>query len=131
MKSLMVLTSYIAWIVIILLAAINLSGITHLDIVSVQGAAFLSEKLHLTLPVTAFDIKTPVLYVVLFALGEIAGICYLMPLYKSMQDKTKAYRRELEKGSISNSTSSSKIEVLENKIRVLEKALDDALKGQK
>ncbi len=122
------LLSYTAWIAIILLAAMNITGVTHVDIVSTQGAAFLAEKLHITIPVSAFYIKTPVLYVVLFALGEIAGICYLLPLYNSMQEKTKAYRRELEKGSVANSSSVSKIEVLENKIQVLEKALDEALK---
>ncbi len=130
MKGLFTLTSYLAWIVIILVAVMNLHGSTHLDVVSAQAAAFMTEKLHLSVAATAFNIKTPVLYVVLFALGEIAGLCYLMPLCMSMQEKTKAYRRELEKGSISNSTSSSKIEVLENKIQVLEKALDDALKNQ-
>ena len=130
MKGLFTLTSYLAWIVIILVAVMNLHGSTHLDVVSTQAAAFMTEKLHLSVAATAFNIKTPVLYVVLFALGEIAGLCYLMPLCMSMQEKTKAYRRELEKGSISNSTSSSKIEVLENKIQVLEKALDDALKNQ-
>lgn len=130
MNSIYKLLSYVAWIFIILLAAMNIAGVTHIDIVSAQGAAFLADKLHLTVPVTAFYIKTPVLYVILFALGEIAGICYLLPLYNSMQEKTKAYRRELEKGSVTNSTSTSKIEVLENKIQVLEKALDDALKNQ-
>ena len=112
MNSIYKLLSYTAWIAIILLAAMNITGTTHIDIVSTQGAAFLTEKLHITLPVSAFYIKTPVLYVILFALGEIAGICYLLPLYNSMQEKTKAYRRELEKGSVTNSSNASKIEVL-------------------
>ena len=130
MRGLFTLTSYIAWIFIILFAVMNLHGTTNVDIVSAQAAAFCAEKLHLTIGAVSFNIKTPVLYVILFALGEIAGLCYLMPLCMSMQEKTKAYRRELEKGSVTNSTSSSKIEVLENKIQVLEKALDDALKNQ-
>ena len=131
MKGLFTLISYLSWIAIILLAVMNLHETTQLDLVSAQAAAFMAEKLHLTVAASTFNIKTPVLYVVLFALGEVAGLCYLMPLCMSMQEKTKAYRRELEKGSVTNSTSSSKIEVLENKIQVLEKALDDALKKQK
>ena len=42
----------------------------------------------------------------------------------------KAYERRLEKTSVSNDSSTAKIKVLEAKIEVLEKALDDALKNQ-
>lgn len=38
------------------------------------------------------------------------------------------YKRELEKESIGSTESSSKIKVLESKIQVLEKALEEALK---
>ncbi len=40
-----------------------------------------------------------------------------------------SYKRELEKESIAADESSSKVKVLEQKIEVLEKALDNALKG--
>ncbi len=65
----------------------------------------------------------------IFVLGQISAICFFAPLYMSLKEKYKAYKRELERGSISNTTSESKIQVLENKISVLEKALDDALKN--
>lgn len=39
-----------------------------------------------------------------------------------------AYKRELEKTAIGSTESTSKVKVLESKIAVLEKALDDALK---
>ena len=41
--------------------------------------------------------------------------------------KLKAYKRELEKNSISSDESDSKVKVLESKIEVLEKALKNAL----
>ena len=63
-----------------------------------------------------------------FLLGMFAVIFFFAPLYKSLKDKYSAYKRELEKGSITNTSAEAKINVLENKITVLEKALDDALK---
>ena len=65
---------------------------------------------------------------VVFLLGMLSVFFFFTPLYNSLKNKYNAYKRELEKGSISNTTAESKIEVLENKITVLEKALDDALK---
>ena len=59
-------------------------------------------------------------------------LCFLilMNFQESLKEKFNAYKRELEKGSISNSSAEAKIQVLENKITVLEKALDDALKNK-
>ncbi len=65
----------------------------------------------------------------IFILGEISAVFFFIPLYKSLKEKFNAYKRELEKGSISNTSAEAKIQVLENKITVLEKALDDALKN--
>ena len=43
-------------------------------------------------------------------------------------DRINTYKRELEKESITSSENSSKVKVLESKIEVLEKALENALK---
>lgn len=64
----------------------------------------------------------------IFLLGIFSVIFFFAPLYYSLKEKYNAYKRELEKGSISNSNGEAKIQVLENKITVLEKALDEALK---
>ena len=55
--------------------------------------------------------------------------CFLMN-FKLNVNKTKinSYKRELEKESISSSESEAKVKVLEAKIEVLEKALENALK---
>lgn len=42
-------------------------------------------------------------------------------------DKLNSYKRELEKESIASDAHSARVKVLESKIQVLEKALDDAL----
>ena len=65
---------------------------------------------------------------VVFVLGIFSVIFFILPLYASLKEKYSAYKRELEKGLISNSDGEAKIKVLENKITVLEKALDEALK---
>ena len=55
--------------------------------------------------------------------------CLLMNL-KLNVNKTKinSYKRELEKESISSTESEARVKVLESKIEVLEKALENALK---
>ena len=57
----------------------------------------------------------------------LAGIFFEF-LYSSTSNSLNAYKRELEKESIDKTESSSKIKVLESKIEVLEKALEEALK---
>ena len=55
--------------------------------------------------------------------------CFFMNL-KLNVNKTKinSYKRELEKESISSTESEARVKVLESKIEVLEKALENALK---
>ena len=73
-----------------------------------------------------FDLAVYTLFV--FILGILSVIFFIAPLYGSLREKYDAYKRELERGSISNTSAEAKIGVLENKISSLEKALDEALK---
>lgn len=63
----------------------------------------------------------------------LCGFALAAIIYKTMFSRTSnslnEYKRELEKESIDKNESSSKIKVLESKIEVLEKALEQALKG--
>ncbi len=97
------------------------------------GVTILSSKIGQLLHITpkSITLNMSIYTLIIFLLGEISAIFFFAPLYLSLKEKYKAYKRELEKGSISNSTNESKIAVLENKITVLEKALDEALKQQK
>lgn len=60
-------------------------------------------------------------------IGTFFGASIVGYFYSLQKEKLNAYKRELEKSSVSNSTSTSKVEVLEAKIATLEKALDNAL----
>jgi hypothetical protein len=62
--------------------------------------------------------------------GFVAGILFVMSYVLDISRKLQAYKRELEKNSISSDEKNSKVTVLEAKIEVLEKALDDLLKNK-
>ena len=64
----------------------------------------------------------------IYILGILSVIFFFVPIYSSLKTKYNAYKRELEKGSISNTNAEAQIGILENKITVLEKALEDALR---
>ena len=61
--------------------------------------------------------------------GLFAGIFYMQSFILVLNDKIKSYKRQVEKIDISDSENSSKVEVLEQKIVVLEKALKNALEN--
>ena len=65
-----------------------------------------------------------------FIAGSIVGIL-LMNLFLVVKDKKiMTYKRQLEKESISSDENAAKVKVLEAKIQVLEKALENALKNE-
>lgn len=59
--------------------------------------------------------------------GFITGILFVLSYVLDISRKLKAYKRELEKSSVNTDENNSKVKVLESKIEVLEKALQDAL----
>ena len=74
--------------------------------------------------------NTYILYALIFFAGTLLGIV-LMGLKLRVKNSTlNSYKRELEKESISSTESSSRVKVLEAKIEVLEKALENALKNK-
>lgn len=65
---------------------------------------------------------------IMFLTGFALAI-FLMTLKMNVKnDKINSYKRELEKEAIASTESSSRVRVLEAKIEVLEKALENALK---
>ena len=55
--------------------------------------------------------------------------CFLMRFSLNVKDdKLKSFKKELEKESLSNEEAISRVKILESKIEVLEKALENALK---
>lgn len=62
--------------------------------------------------------------------GFVAGGSIVLIKLSSKNNVLKSYKRELEKESISSDESAAKVKVLESKIEVLEKALQNALKNK-
>lgn len=63
-----------------------------------------------------------------FISGIGIGIFLMFLKLNVKNDKINSYKRELEKESIASDENSAKVKVLESKIEVLEKALQNALK---
>lgn len=66
--------------------------------------------------------------VLIFISGTILGIVLMNIRIFVKDNKINSYKRELEKEAISSDENAAKVKVLESKIQVLEKALENALK---
>ena len=62
-----------------------------------------------------------------FCLGGLVDTVFLIIIMYVKNNKINAYQRKLEKESIFSDESAAKVKVLEAKIQVLEKALENAL----
>lgn len=118
----MQIISVLTILVTLFFIIMNIQDSISINIISSQFSQILN------LPILSYKINVGVLASILFLLGSISGLLFFAPIYTSLKTKYNAYKRELEKGSISNTNGEAKIKVLENKITVLEKALEDALK---
>ena len=66
--------------------------------------------------------------ITMFLSGFALAILLMTLKMNVKNEKLNSYKRELEKESIASTESSSRVKVLEAKIEVLEKALENALK---
>ena len=66
------------------------------------------------------------LLIAFFAGILFSSVIMFIIIYNKNQ-KINVYKRQLEKGSVISDESSARVKVLESKIEVLEKALDNAL----
>lgn len=120
----MQILSIISALIAAYLVLMNYHNIVTINLLNEKFAALTNLSIH----TLQFDFA--IYTIIVFFLGIFSVIFFFAPLYASLKTKFTAYKRELEKGSISNSNGEAKIKVLENKITVLEKALDDALKNR-
>ena len=65
-----------------------------------------------------------------FIIGTIVGLLLMNIFVIVKNKKISIYQRQLEKESISSDENAAKVKVLESKIQVLEKALENALKNK-
>lgn len=66
-----------------------------------------------------------------FLSGTLFGIFLMMLKLNVKNDRISSYKRELEKESIVSDENSAKVKVLESKVEVLEKALENAINRNK
>ena len=64
----------------------------------------------------------------MFIAGMLFGIFLMNIRLNVKNERISTYKRELEKESVLSTESDAKVKVLESKIEVLEKALENALK---
>ena len=64
----------------------------------------------------------------MFFSGVLFGLFLMILRINVKNDKINSYKRELEKESIASDENSARVKVLESKIQVLEKALENSLK---
>lgn len=83
-----------------------------------------------TIPTAKYQISTQYIILSSLAIGFVCGLLFMLKFVFKGNESIKAYERRLEKTTVSNDSSSAKIKVLESKIQVLEKALEDALKNK-
>ena len=74
-----------------------------------------------------FNLNTYFQLGITFLVGFILGILLMIIFVYVKNKKINIYQRKLEKESISSDENAAKVKVLESKIVVLEKALENAL----
>ncbi len=77
-----------------------------------------------------FDISIAHLIAIMFMLGIISGFTFCAFSYAGKIDLIQAYKKKYEKMSVQSDSDDSRIKVLEEKIKTLEIALDNALRNE-
>lgn len=116
MRILFNIISIIIMISVIFLASLNSKLMIDFVIWGADGTKALTHHINLA----------TIMFFILIA-GIFAGIFWSSSFYLSNKGKLKEYQKKLEKTSVQSEEDSSKVAVLEEKIKVLEKALESAL----
>lgn len=121
------LAAYLLMLALIYIACVNYTEVAHLQIWGLEGASALQR---FGIPTDALFRDTRLTWIIVGTLlsGVFIGASVVAQFYFAQKEKLDAYKRELERKMITNSSSTSKIEVLESKIKTLEIALQNALK---
>jgi septal ring factor EnvC (AmiA/AmiB activator) len=117
MKKLFFFLSLIVLLTVVYIAIINTN--TTVDINYLKGNNLTSD-LDITL-------KTSIYTLAVLCAGVFSGAGVVALFLGIQKDKVKAYKRELEKSSVSGEANASKVDVLEAKIKTLEKAFNSVV----
>jgi septal ring factor EnvC (AmiA/AmiB activator) len=112
MKKLFFFLSLIVILSAVYIAVINTNGTININYL--QGNKMSSD--------ISFGINTAVYTLCILFAGIFSGAGVVALFLGIQKDKVKAYKRELEKSSVSKEANASKVDVLEAKIKTLEKA---------
>lgn len=112
MKKLFFFLSLVAICAVIYLVLINASETININLV--KGTAYTADITR----ETGLSIYT----IAVLCAGLFSGAGIVSLFLGIQQDKVKAYKRELEKTAISSDSNASKVDILEAKIKTLEKA---------
>lgn len=117
MKKLFFFSSIVVLCAVIYIVLINPFGVINLNLLkgSTYTADFTSE------------IKLSLYTIIILCAGLFSGAGVVSLFLGIQQDKVKAYKRELEKTSVSGEANASKVDVLEAKVKTLEKAFSSVV----
>lgn len=77
-----------------------------------------------------YQVSLATILLIFFVAGTLAGVFWAATFYSPVENKLKEYQRKLEKTSVATDEESSKVAVLEEKIKTLEAALQSALENK-
>lgn len=116
MKRVFLGLSIILLLFVIYLITININNAADINIIYNAGNTHLDKSINTALYTT-----------IILAAGLFVGAGTVYMFLDAIKDKLKIYRRELEKTAISGTSNASKVEVLEAKIKTLEKAFNTVI----
>ena len=110
--------------VFLVLSIILLLGFIYLAVINMNNSINLSYIYSVieSQNITTFNLGIYTLISLFAGIFVCAGIVYMF--LSAQNDKVKAYQRELERTSVSGLNNASRVEVLEAKIKTLEKAFN-------
>ena len=107
--------SILLLLIVIYISLINFQNYAGVNFSTLSGQIFSS----------AIRISTYTVLILLSGIFVGAGTVYMF--LSAQNDKVKAYKRELEKTSVAGADNASRVEVLEAKIKTLEKAFNTVI----
>jgi len=113
--------------IILILAIVYLVTLNGENMIAVNYMKSYYYSMNPENPYSAYAIKLSVYTLGILAAGIFSGAGIVSLFLGVQNDKVKAYKRELEKSSVSGEANASKVDVLEAKIKTLEKAFSSVV----
>ena len=111
---------FMAFSILLLLAVIYLCLINFENYAAINFSTLSGDIFSRAIRVSTYS-------VLIMLSGVFVGAGTVYMFLAAQQDKVKAYKRELEKTSVSGADNASRVEVLEAKIKTLEKAFNTVI----